>query len=94
MFLLNVYYTAKPGKREDFLKALYDANIPQLCRGEEGNSQYDYFLSNESPDLVLLVEKWDDAKSQSKHCEMQHMKAIESIKTQYLDNVAIEKYQA
>jgi quinol monooxygenase YgiN len=66
MFLLNVYYTAKPGKREDFLKALYDANIPQLCRKEDGNSQYDYFLSKESTDLVLLVEKWDDANAQAK----------------------------
>ncbi len=45
MIVLNVYYKAKPGKREEFYKLVNNERIPEKSRKEEGNLKYEYFIS-------------------------------------------------
>ena len=61
MIVLNVHYKCKPGKREAFLHAIRAEGLDAASRAEAGNLQYDYYLSADGSDNLLLVEKWQDA---------------------------------
>ena len=55
---LLVTYTAKPGQRDAFLRAVLQSGVPETVRQEDGCLRYDYFLSAERPDEILLIEEW------------------------------------
>ncbi|MFR6184433.1 MAG: putative quinol monooxygenase [Lawsonibacter sp.] len=58
MYGINVIYTMKPGKRDEFLAGVTASGAQAAVRGEEGCLQYDYFTSVDDPDKLLLLEKW------------------------------------
>ena len=55
---LYVRYLAKPGCRETFLRQLTTHGIIDAIRREDGCLRYDYFLSVQNADEILLVEQW------------------------------------
>ena len=58
MLTWNVTYHCKPGKREEFFKAISDLGVRACSIHETGNLKYDYFLDAQDPDALLLVETW------------------------------------
>ena len=60
MIILNVYYQAKPGKRDAFYKAVQESGVAVASRQEEGNIKYDYYMAADDADTILLVEHWKD----------------------------------
>ena len=50
-----VTYTAKPGKRQDYLKALTNSGILNKVREENGCLGYDFYESPEQEETLLLV---------------------------------------
>jgi quinol monooxygenase YgiN len=72
--------TVKPGKREEFL-AVFKAIVPTV-RSEPGCVEYhptvDFDLGHPRqvgprPDVVTVVERWDDAPSLRAHLKAPHM---------------------
>lgn len=92
MFGINVVYTAKPGKREDFLAELAACGLPETIRREAGCLQYDYYLSVGDSDQVLLLEKWTDRDAQKVHLAQPHMAQIAAIKERCIAGTALESY--
>ena len=64
MYGINVIYTMKSGKREEFLAGVAASGAQAAVRGEEGCLQYDYFTSVDDPDKLLLLEKWTTREAQ------------------------------
>ena len=91
MLLLLVKYTAKPGGGEKFVREITASGILDAVRAEDGCISYDYYFSAESPDTVLLVEKWASAKQQEVHLQTAHMAELMRIKEKYILNTAVEK---
>ena len=54
MIILHVTYTAKPGQKENYLKAVAAAGIDAASRAEAGNVRYDYFYAAQQEDTILL----------------------------------------
>lgn len=88
---LLVTYTAKPGMRETFLRALAARGIPDMIRAEAGCLQYDYYLSIERADEILLLERWTSPRAQTAHLGQPHMAALREIKEQYVEKTALRK---
>jgi quinol monooxygenase YgiN len=74
--------TAKPGKREEILKA-FRANVP-ACRAEKGCIEYGpaidadnalAFQTKVGPDTFLVIEKWDSMEALKAHAAAPHMAA-------------------
>ena len=86
-----VTYTAKPGRRETFLRALAARGLPETIRAEEGCLQYDYYLSIENADEVLLLERWATAEDQQAHLRQPHMAQVRELKEQYVEDTALRK---
>ena len=80
MYGINVIYTMKPGKREEFLAGVTASGAQAAVRGEEGCLQYDYFTSVDNPDKLLLLEKWTTREAQKVHMGQPHMALIQEAK--------------
>ena len=80
MILLSVKYTARPGGGEKFVREITDSGILDAVRAEDGCISYDYYFSAESPDTVLLIEKWVSPEQQEAHLQSAHMAELMRIK--------------
>ena len=92
MIVLNVTYKCKPGMREKFLEAIRAEGIDAACRAEDGNYKYDYYLSADNDNELLLVEKWRDAAAVSAHQGQAHFKRLGEIKQGFTEDTVLEKY--
>ncbi|MBQ2061525.1 MAG: antibiotic biosynthesis monooxygenase [Oscillospiraceae bacterium] len=86
-----VTYTARPGQRETFLRALAARGIPEAVRAEAGCLQYDYYLSIENADEILLLERWTSAEAQQTHLRQPHMAQARELKEQYVENTTLRR---
>jgi len=91
--ILHVYYTCKSGMAEPFVRALKESGLQQTVLEEDGCLQYDYAISCEKPDTVVLLEKWRDKEALKKHAAQPHMAQISAMKNDYVDDVKLERYQ-
>lgn len=81
---LYVRYLAKPGCRETFLRQLTTHGIIDAIRREDGCLQYDYFLSVQNADEILLVEQWQTEEKQQAHLRAPHMDQLRRLKSEYV----------
>ena len=93
MIVLNVTYKCKPGKREEFLKAIMAEGIDAACRAEAGNIKYDYYRPVDGSDDLLLVEKWRDADVLAVHGKQPHFARIGELKPAFVEDTVIEKFE-
>ena len=94
MIVLNVTYKCKPGMREEFLEAILREGLDEASRSEEGNLKYDYYLPFDDNGDLLLLEKWRDADALSAHGKTAHLKRLGELKTVYVTETVIEKFEA
>lgn len=90
--IIHVYYNCKPGMAPAFVQALKESGLQATVQAEEGCMQYDYHLSCEAADTVLLLEKWIDTAALDKHLAQPHMADIGKLKEQFVDSTRVEKY--
>ena len=81
---LYVRYLAKPGCRESFLRQLTTEGIIDAIRREDGCLRYDYFLSVQNADEILLVEQWQTEEKQQAHLRTPHMDRLRRLKSEYV----------
>lgn len=91
MLKLSVNYFAKPGRREEFLRRIVEGGILAAIRAEEGCLRYDYYLSCQNEDEILLLEEWDTAEHQRTHMEQEHMKRFRVIKDDCIADTQLHK---
>ena len=92
MTVLHVYYTCKKGMAREFVSALKDSGLQEKVRAEDGCLQYDYHISCELPDTVVLLEKWRDAAALERHLAQPHMADIGQVKDRFVDSTTLEKF--
>ena len=80
MLTWNVTYHCKPGKREEFFKAISDLGVRACSIHETGNLKYDYFLDAQDPDALLLVETWQTPEDQQRHCGTETFAKLQAFK--------------
>ena len=81
---LYVRYLTKPGCRETFLRQLTTPGIIDAIRREDGCLRYDYFLSVQNADEILLVEQWQTEEKQQAHLRAPHMDQLRRLKSEYV----------
>ena len=93
MIVLNVTYRCKPELREAFLERILAEGIDVASRTEAGNLRYDYFISFEDSDELLLVEKWRDAEALAAHAETPHYARLKALKPAYVTETVVERFE-
>ena len=92
MLTWNVTYHCKAGQRDAFYKAVTELGVRENSVRERGNRKYDYFLSLQNPDDLLLVETWTDPDCQAAHCATERFAQLQKLKEQYCASVEIDKF--
>ena len=93
MIVLNVTYKCRPDMRAEFLEQILAEGIDEASRGEDGNCKYDYYLSCDKTDELLLIEKWRDADALSGHGTQPHYARLGELKAKYVTDTVIEKFE-
>ena len=91
MLKLSVNYFVKPGRREEFLRRVVEEGILTAIRREEGCLRYDYYLSCQNEDEILLLEAWDTDEHQRIHMEQEHMKRLRAIKDECIAETKLNR---
>ena len=91
MLKLSVNYFAKPGRREEFLRRVVESGILSAIRQEPGCQRYDYYLSCQDENEILLLEQWESPEHQRVHMEQEHMKRLADIKNDCIAETKLNK---
>ena len=91
--ILHVTYRCAPDKAADFVMALKQSGLQSLVRKEDGCLQYDYTLSCELPETVVLIERWRDAAALEAHLKQPHMEAINEMKKGRVLKATVDRYE-
>lgn len=89
---MNLYYTGKNGSAHEFVKEMEESNTAALIRREEGNERYEYFVSLNDPETILLIDSWKDQESLDAHHASAMMKTIVSLRDKYDLHMRVERY--
>ena len=84
MYTIYVIFKSIPGKREEYIKKLYDEGIVDEIRKEDGCIKYEYYFSEKDPDEILLIEYWETKEKQQIHINQPHMAKMREIKSDYI----------
>lgn len=88
---LCVRYMARPGCREAFLRQLTTEGIIDAIRQEEGCLRYDYYLSVQQAEEILLLEQWQTEELQQRHLRAPHMDRLREIKAQHVADTQLTR---
>ena len=91
--LVEVHYHTKDGKRSEFYSEINERGIAAASRAEKGNEKYDYYLSPENENELLLLELWSSAEAVKEHSETAHFKALGELKKEYVEETVISRFE-
>ena len=89
---VEVHYFVKDGKRDEFYRAIMENGIAAASRAEEENEKYDYYLSPDNENELLLIELWASAEAVWDHSQTSHFKALGELEKKYVIDTAIMRY--
>ena len=92
MFVINAIFKCVPGKREELRDLIREEGIDVASRNAEGNLRYDFYMSTENPDDLLILEHWKDIDAWKYHRTLPHYARLEELKAGRLDSVDVGKY--
>lgn len=85
MFIVSGTYIIEPGKRNEFMEAIYSQSIIEKIRNEDGNIAYEYFFPYEDENGVYFVERWESRPHWDAHCQAPHVVGeLKALKDTYM----------
>ncbi len=94
MIALIVSYKCKPGQRETFLNAIKNEKLDEKSRLDAGNIRYRYACADDDPDTLFLLEQWESEELLNAHLELAHVSRIRELKSLFVEDSSLEKYEA
>ena len=88
---LLVTYACRPGQAAAYVQALKASGVQEKIRAEDGCLRYDYYLSCETADTVVLIEQWRDEAAQRVHMTQPHMEEVRRLKAAYVLDTRLER---
>lgn len=89
---INIYYKGQDGSAHRFIREMIDSGLVAAIRAEEGNLRYEYFLSQEDEETILLVDRWKDQKSLDLHHASPMMEEIAKLRDKYNLSMRVERF--
>jgi len=89
---VNLYYTGENGNARKFAEEMMSTGIVEAIRAEEGNARYEYFLSMDDPETILLIDRWRDKEALDFHHKSEMMKMIAELRKKYKLRLRTERY--
>ena len=77
---VNLHYTGKNGNARKFAEEMISSKTVEAIRAEKGNLRYEYYLSIDDPETVLLIDSWENQEAIDVHHASPMMKTITELR--------------
>lgn len=82
-----VVYTLKDGQRDAFVQKVFSSGLLAEIRDAEGCKSYDYYVSEESSERLMLMETWESDAHREAHLMRPVMDTLNALIEQYVDEI-------
>ena len=89
---MNLYYSGSDGNAVKFVQEMESSGTADAIRKEEGNLRYEYFVSREDPETVLLIDSWMNQEALDVHHRTPMMETIAALREKYDLTMKAERY--
>ena len=89
---VNLRYTGIAGNARAFAEEMKSSGTVDKIRAEEGNLRYEYYLSLEDPETVLLIDSWKDQAAIDAHHASPMMRIIAALRVKYDLHMTVERF--
>ena len=90
--IVNLRYTGKSGSARAFAEEMTSSGTVDMIRNEDGNLRYEYYLSFDDPETVLLIDEWSDQAAIDRHHASPMMQKITELRDKYDLHMTVERY--
>ena len=92
MLPVNLRYTGKDGAARRFAEEMTSSGTVAAIRAEAGNLRYEYYLSMEDPETVLLIDSWENQEAIDVHHASPMMGTIARLREKYDLHMTVERF--
>jgi len=92
MITVNLRYTGTGGKARAFAEEMMSSGTVEKIRAEKGNLRYEYYVSLEDPETVLLIDSWADQEAIDAHHASPMMAMIAALRDKYDLHMTVERF--
>ena len=89
---VNLRYTGKNGSARNFAEEMTASGTVAAIRAEAGNLRYEYYLSFDDPETVLLIDQWRDQAAIDAHHASPMMAEIARLREKYDLHMTMERF--
>ncbi len=89
---INLRYTGTDGSAGKFVKEMIESGTVEAIRKEEGNLRYEYYLSLDDPETILLIDSWKDQEAIDRHHASLMMNTIARLREKYDLHMSAERF--
>ena len=89
---VNLQYTGKNGSARKFVEEMISSGTVEAIRAEKGNLRYEYYVSIDDPETVLLIDSWDSQEAIDVHHASPMMQTIAKLREKYDLHMKVERY--
>lgn len=90
--VVNLRYTGKNGSARAFAEEMTSSGTVDAIRNENGNLRYEYYLSFDDPETVLLIDEWTDQAAIDRHHASPMMQKITELRDKYDLHMTVKRY--
>ena len=92
MITVNLRYTGTDGAARRFAEEMVSSGTVEKIRAEQGNLRYEYYLSMEDPETVLLIDSWENQEAIDVHHASPMMQTIAALREKYDLHMTVERF--
>lgn len=89
---VNLKYCGKDGAARAFAEEMTQSGTVAAIRAEEGNEAYDYYVSFDDPEVLLLVDQWRDQAAIDAHHASPMMKTIAGLRDKFDLRMEVQRF--
>ncbi len=91
---VNLRYTGKNGSAKAFAEEMTSSGTVSAIRKEQGNLRYEYYVSLDDPETVLLIDEWTDQAAIDCHHASPMMRTIAQLRDKYDLHMTVQRYRS
>ena len=89
---VNLRYSGIDGNARAFAEEMMSSGTVDKIRAEKGNLRYEYYISLDDPETVLLIDSWADQAAIDVHHASPMMETIAALREKYDLHMTVERY--
>ena len=89
---VNLRYKGKDKAALKFAEEMVNSGTVAAIRTEDGNLRYEYYVSMDDPETVLLIDSWENQEAIDIHHASPMMKTIADLREKYDLHMTVERF--